>query len=253
MPSPAPPAVWIARPAHRAGPLVAALKQHGVRPLVRPALVVRDIPNPSPPPDDCDFAIIVSAEAATRLPASFIGRASVMAVGTATAKALETVGTNEPAHAGAGNFHLAAEPAGDSNSLLRLSLLQKKNIVGKRVAIIGGASADTPSPSPPLCAELSRRGAEVYSAVLYRREPSPPDDGALSRLAASGVLRATTAFSGETIRAMLTMTLPQNNWLQRLPLFVHHPAVAETATDLGFSEVIVSENIPAAIIAKIKK
>ena len=239
-PACSPPAVWLTRPLHRAQNLAAELTQRGYQPLLRPAIVIRDLP-PQPPttpnlPHLPHLAVFVSAEAATRHPAS-PSPVPTLAVGQSTADAL-------PA-----GHPLAAPPARDSQTLLALPILQ--NIAGKTILVFGGISAQTPSPSPALCAELNRRGAKVLPIPKYRRDPAPPDDGEIARLAAAKTLRAAVAFSAETLHAMLTVADPRDEWLRNLPLFVHHPAVAESAARMNFLEITTAENLPAAIAKKI--
>ena len=231
------PAIWLTRPVHRARALATELEKRGFRPLIRPAILIREIPagRQSPIPQNLHLAIFVSAEAAARQP-SPRNPAPALAIGKSAADAL-------PA-----NFALAAPPARDSAELAALPILQ--NIAGKNIAVLGGVSDATPTPSPPLCAELAGRGANVFPISKYRRDPAPPDDGELSRLAESGVLRAATAFSAETLAAMLRLTAPQNEWLRRLPLFVHHRAVARSAAEMAFSDIIASEDMADAIVRK---
>ena len=231
------PAVWLTRPLHRARALAAELEKRGFQPILRPAIVIRDIPSESAVPDRIHLAIFVSAEAATRQP-PLQTSVPTLAIGQSAADALDSA------------FSLAAPPARDAENLLALPILQ--NVAGKNIAVFGGISADTPAPSPPLCAELVRRGARVFPAAKYRREPAPPDDGELARLAESGILRAATAFSAETLRAMLAAADPENRWLRKLPLFVHHPAVAESAAQMRFSDIITDENIADAVTRKIQ-
>ena len=230
------PAVWISRPLHRVGALADELEMRGFQPILRPAIVIRDLPAP-PVPDDIHAAVFVSAEAATRQPPLQIS-IPTFAVGQAVANALNSA------------FPLAAPPARDAENLLALPALQ--NVAGKNIAVFGGISADTPTPSPPLCAELVRRGARVFPVAKYRREPAPADNGELARLAQRGILRAATAFSAETLRAMASMADPENRWLCKLPLFVHHPAVAESAAQMHFSDIITDENIADAVARKIQ-
>ena len=237
MPSfPTPPAVWLTRPLHRAQNLAAELTQRGYQPLLRPAIVIRDLPpNPNPLPLP-HLAVFVSAEAATRHPAS-PSPVPTLAVGQSTANALPL------------GHPLAAPPARDSQALLALPILQ--NIAGKTILVFGGISAQTPAPSPSLCAELARRGAKVLPIPKYRRDPAPPDDGEIARLAAAKTLRAAVAFSAETLNAMLMVADPRDEWLRNLPLFVHHPAVAESAAQMNFSDIITAENIADAVGRKI--
>ena len=237
MPSPAAPAVWLTRPLHRARPLAAELEKRGFQPILRPAIVIQDIPPETADPQNIHLAVFVSAEAATRQPPPQMP-VPALAVGQAAADALHSA------------FSLAAPPARDARELLTLPVLQ--NVAGKNIAVFGGTSKDTPAPSPPLCAELARRGARVFPVAKYRRQPAPPDNGQLARLAENGTLRAATAFSAETLRAMLAVADPQNCWLRKLPLFVHHPAVAQSAAQMRFSDIITDENIADAVARKIQ-
>ena len=244
MPPPVPPVapvptIWLTRPVHRARALAAELENSGLRPLLRPAILIREISPENRPriPQNPHLAIFVSAEAAARQP-SPQDSVPTLAVGKSAADALRS------------GFELAAEPVRDSAELAALPLLQAQKIRGKNIAVFGGVSDAAPTPSPPLCTELSGRGANVFAIANYRREPAPPDDGELSRLAGSGVLRGATAFSAETLRAMLRLTAPQNQWLRRLPLFVHHDAVARSAAEMAFSDIIAAENMAQAIVRK---
>lgn len=137
---------------------------------------------------------------------------------------------------------------GDSERLLSLPLLASR--LGS-IALIGGASVQTPSPAPALAAALVARGNTVTPVICYRRAPAAPN-AALSAKGRAGQIHAAVAYSTETLDGMLAMTAPHNGWLKALPLYVIHRNIAAAAAARGFHNITTTPAIAAAITAHLR-
>lgn len=246
--------VWISRPSQRAGGLARALAAYGVKPLLRPALVLQ-----APPTNDDSLhrylqaaatfsvAVFVSAAAAERVAAeppnaAPKGGLPALAVGAATADALPPC------------YRLLAPPPpiGDSTALLQSPPLARlmQTAAAVKIAVLGGNGGDGGSPSPPLCAALAARGAKVTPVVCYQRTAAAAD-GELAAAGANGNIAATVAYSSDTLRFMLAMVAPNNDWLRQTPLFVIHDHIADAARQAGFTKIIMVKGDDATMAAQI--
>lgn len=239
--------VWITRPREKSTALVEALRSHGLRTVVQPAINIEDhgdkrllerfLANPR----RYHLAIFVSAEASRRFANEamelFEGRAithpPAIAIGGATGNALGK------------SFSKIVCPqgVGDTPALLHNPMLARPG--GKQIAVFGGLRGDDEeSLSPALCRALVRKGARVTPVPLYRRVAPRDDGGMLARLAANGELGATMAYSAETLIYMEEMTAPDNRWLKELPLFVIHQTIVDAARMRGFENVTIASSSP---------
>ena len=227
--------VWISRPRRRAVILARELKKLEIIPVIRPAMRIVGISEKESlnmfisRERHADMAIFVSEEGVRRCRGmtSSGNPLPVFGVGAATTAALSSIP----------GFNIAGTGATDSESLLKLQLLQE--VRDKTIAVVGGVNKDGGGLSPPLCEELQKRGANVWEVPTYCRLPSLPDSG-LSKLGGMGELTAAVAYSGDTASYMLEMNPSDNDWLRRIPLFVIHRNIAETAKSLGYHQPIVS-------------
>lgn len=262
--------VWISRPAARAAGLANELRNLGLAPLVCPALQISELTDLTALSiyyrDIRHFAasIFVSSEAAHRISAGLSlptgglssptedlpppagdfpasgasfptlpdGCLPALTLGASTAAALPAA------------YRLLTPPSAavaDSRALLRLPFLQSPGAV----AVLGGADERGKMPSPLLCRVLARRGAAVSPVPCYVRRPAPKN-AELSALGRGGEITAAVAYSADTLRFMLRMLAPENNWLLHCPLFVIHQNIARTAARLGFRRIIIADTADMA-------
>ena len=242
------PTIWISRPPPRAQELADALAARGVRALLAPAMHIADVPGDSTlatylaAAETFAVSIFISQEAAARtaarLPAgTSLSTLPALAIGAQTAAALHP------------RYHLlaAAAEVGSSEDLLQSAALRACR---GRIAIVGGTDEADAAPAPQLLTALRERGDEVLPVVCYRRTAAAAD-AQLSQRGKSGQVQAAVAYSSDTLRYMVQMTAPDNDWLKDIPLFVIHANIAATARDFGFREVhCISSNKMAEGIAE---
>jgi uroporphyrinogen-III synthase len=219
--------VVVTRPAHQSAGLSAQLHARGARVVEFPTLGIEptaDAACGAAVPDDFDWVIYTSANAVThavgRLPKP--ARARVAAVGPATARALAEAG-----------IEVAALPgqSADSEGLLALPAFAAPR--GLRVLIVRGAGG-----RGLLARELTRRGAAVEIAELYRRVPATPSASALDQLTqalAAPQAPIVLATSVEVLAALLSLAPARaRERLKAVPLLVPGTRVATAARELGW-------------------
>jgi uroporphyrinogen-III synthase len=220
--------VIVTRPVHQLAALSAQLRARGARVVEFPTIdvepAVAGAAGGTAVPDDFDWVIYTSANAVThatnRLPKP--ARARVAAVGPATARALAAAG-----------IEVAALPvrSADSEGLLALPAFAAP--CGLRILIVRGADG-----RGLLARELTRRGATVETAELYRRVPVTPSAAALGEL--TRALAATRApivivTSVEVLAALLSVAPAEAcERLKSVPLLVPGARVATAARELGW-------------------
>lgn len=174
------------------------------------------------------------AAAATLAPSQLAAADTRIAVGAATAAALERLGLpalRAPAH------------AEDSDGILGLPILQ--SVTGQRIAIWAA-----PGGRDRMATELARRGAEVRALMVYRRLPQRPRPSALRRLRRCErdvVLSASSGLLLQTLDAVLI-----GCGLTRLrvrPLVVASPRIAAMAAALGYTDVRTARGASAQALA----
>jgi uroporphyrinogen-III synthase len=220
--------VVITRPAHRSAALSALLSACGARVVEFPAIriepIAADAAHGTAVPDDFDWVIYTSANAVSHALGLLAtpGRARVAAVGPATARALAAAGIEVAA---------LPEQSADSEGLLALPEFAAPR--GLRILIVRGAGG-----RELLSRELTRRGATVEFAELYRRVPVTPSAAALEELArALAAPRApiVVATSVEILAALLSLA-PEaaRARLKSAALLVPGARVATAARELGW-------------------
>ena len=147
------------------------------------------------------------------------------AVGRATAAALREQGLAPD---------LVPERGFDSEALLALPALTQ--VAGKRALIVRGEGG-----RPLLGETLSKRGAEVAFAEVYRR--AVPEVDVSAELATwRERLGFVTATSDEVLRNLLELLGPTNRaWLLAMPLVVISDRGGASAMQLGFRRVAVAK------------
>jgi len=228
--------VLVTRPQEQAGGLIRDLQRLGARPILFPALAIL------PPQDPAqmhaiihelaqfDLAVFISPTSAERCMMAIRNTVAwppalpVAAVGKGTAKTLQELGFPEV---------LQPTTGGDSEHLLALSQLQ--DMSGKSVVIFRGEGgreliADT----------LRQRGAQITYAECYRRGlPVEADSQTILDLFSAGEINAVTVYSIETLENLLQLLGDAGRtYLQKTPLFVPHPRIADHALSQGFEKVM---------------
>jgi uroporphyrinogen-III synthase len=219
--------VVVTRPAHQAAPFAALLTAQGAHVVGFPSLAIEPLPLDAPArerlaPDRYDWVIYTSANAVRAaqraLPAPVHGR--VLAIGPATAATLAEVGVEVAAVA----THAASE------GLLALPALA--DIRGREVLIIRGRGG-----RELLHNELTRRGARVQVAELYRRVPAVATQAALLALARALAAdpAVVSAGSGESLAALRGLVPePLTAMLRQATLLLPGRRIAAIARTHGF-------------------
>jgi uroporphyrinogen-III synthase len=194
--------VLVTRPGPQATALCRLLEAAGATAFRLPAIDIRPLADAGAltsrlGPLDAFHLVIFTSANAVRFGASLLGRErglTLAAIGPATARALAEAGFS------------ALTPAGgfDSESLLRHPALS--HCAGRRVLLVKGAHG-----RELLQEELTRRGAEVSVAEVYRRERVQHDAAAIAALEtrfAAGEIQVITATSVEIAAALLDLATP---------------------------------------------
>ncbi|MBI2993569.1 MAG: uroporphyrinogen-III synthase [Gammaproteobacteria bacterium] len=226
-------AILVTRPRQQAQRLCDMIRAAGGRAIRIPAMTIL------PPQDDgparlalqaraaYDAVIFVSRNAvlfAEKLSPEFVSAHSgkpVYAVGAGTAAELEMRGID------------AMTPRGDqygSEALLELASLKEERVRGRSVLIVRGIEGRM-----ILCRELTRRGARVTSAEVYRRAAPEPDPAGLRRMWRDEPPDVIVITSVQGLEQLVSMTDPE--WRAALlgtALVTISGRVARRASGLGF-------------------
>lgn len=227
--------IVVTRPAHQAQPLARLIEAAGARPILFPVIEIRDVEDPGllmrviDRLEEFDLAIFISPNAAERamrlisarrqLPAGL----KLAAIGGGGVRALAAHGVTGV---------IAPQGRYDSEALLELA-----EIAGaRRVVIFRGVGG-----RELLGETLRSRGAQVEYAECYRRQRPAVDPALLLEAWTRNELDAVTATSSEGLRNLFDMVgSAGRGQLQRTPLFVPHPRIAETARVHQVETVVVS-------------
>jgi uroporphyrinogen-III synthase len=229
--------ILITRPAHQADGLAAKVHAAGGIPFLFPVLEILDpkdqgsLLNIVARLDEFDLAIFISPNAVNKA-MSLIGtkrplppKLKVAAVGQGTVRELRNFGVDEV---------IAPAMRFDSEALLDMDDLQQ--VGGKRVVVFRGDSG-----RELLGDELLKRGAVLEYAECYRRVKPNTDTAPLLRAWANNEMSAITITSSEGLRNLFDMVGKSGQaWLKTTPLFVSHARIAQTATELGLTHVILT-------------
>ena len=227
--------VVVTRPAHQARELARLIEEAGGNPIPFPAIEIRDVEDIGPFTrlidrlDEFDLAVFISPNAIERALRLIQARRKlppdlkIAAIGGGSVKALERHGVTGV---------IAPQGRYDSEALL-----ERSEIAGaKRVVIFRGEGG-----REHLGDTLSAGGAVVEYAECYRRVRPTLDPAPLLRAWSGGGIHAVTATSSEGLSNFAGMIgAAGREPLQRTPLFVPHPRIAEAARALEIQAVIVT-------------
>lgn len=229
--------IVVTRPSHQAQELAQLIRRLGGRPILFPAIEIRDVDDLGPfmrlvdRLDQYDFAIFISPNSVERAMSlisarrSLPARLKVATIGGGSVRALERHGVTGV---------IAPQGRYDSEGLLELPAFAAVSF--KRVAIFRGVGG-----REELGDTLRERGAKVDYAECYRRVRPEPDTAPLLRAWLRNELDAITVTSSEGLRNLFEMIgEPGRAQLLRTPLFVPHPRIAEAAHARGVERVIVT-------------
>ncbi|PKO87364.1 MAG: uroporphyrinogen III synthase [Betaproteobacteria bacterium HGW-Betaproteobacteria-12] len=240
--------IVVTRPLAQAAPLAEAITAAGGEPLIFPLLEIAPADDPQPLAEAAAqlaqyaWAVFISPNAVDYALPTLLAYAPwpaslrPAAVGQGTVRALA-------AH-GVGGC-IAPRERFDSEALLALPELAAERVAGTRVAIFRGDGG-----RELLADTLRERGAMVDCITCYRR--SAPSSGCQPLLDAwrAGGLDALAVSSSEGLRYLLALLDDEGRQhLQATPLFVPHARIAETARELGLSNIILSGAADAGILA----
>lgn len=238
--------ILVTRPAAQAKALAQMIAARGGEPIRFALLEIAPADDPQPLQqaiarlDDYAMAIFISPNAVLFSVAQILAqrgwpqRLRAAAVGPGTAAALAACGIAE-----------VIVPASrfDSAALLEMPPLQRAAVRGKKILILRGNGG-----REELAATLRERGAQVEAVSCYRRLP-PGDANAMVSLLRNKGVDALTISSSEGLRNLMPLLDTESlARLQDKPLFAAHPRIAETATGLGWRQVIVTGPADAGVI-----
>lgn len=200
--------VIVTRPSGQGHGLCRALRRRGIAAISLPAMRL------APVTDDeaaaralrhafaGDLAVFTSPKAVQQahrlLAAQAVRKARLIAVGEATARALDEIGWG-PA---------ITPPGSGSEAVLQLACLRQPR--GARVAVIGAAGGRSLLPDT-----LAERGAQVARVPVYRRLPARLDARHWQALEAARGVLVTTATSARSLQ-MLSTRVPEAGWRRLL-------------------------------------
>jgi uroporphyrinogen-III synthase len=240
--------IVVTRPLAQAAPLAAAIEAAGGTPLIFPLLEIGPAADPQPLAEAAArleqyaWAVFISPNAVEYALPTLLAhgpwpaRLRPAAVGQGTVRTLAAYGIDGC---------IVPPERFDSEALLALPELAAEQVVGRRVAIFRGDGG-----RELLADTLRERGATVDCITCYRR--SPPSGGCQPLLDAwrAGRLDALAVSSSEGLRYLLALLDAEGrDHLLRTPLFVPHARIAETARELGLSNIILSGAADAGILA----
>lgn len=229
--------IVVTRPAHQSLAFARLIRNAGGRPILFPAIEIRDIEDLGPFArwvdrlDEFDLAIFVSPNAVERAMGlinarrKFPRQLGVATVGGGSVRALERFGITGV---------MAPQGRSDSEALLEMPAFAAMS--GRRVVIFRGAGG-----RELLGETLRQRGAVVEYAECYRRVKPELDAAPLLQVWSSKGVDAITATSSEGLRNFAEMIGPSGRErLPDTPVFVPHPRIAEAAHELRVLRVIVT-------------
>ena len=218
--------VAVTRPAGQGRELCQAIEAHGGRAVHFPALDIRPIEDNKKLKrlldrlESYDLAIFVSRNAVAATAARIIhwpAHVPLAAVGKSTAAALQSQWRRA-----------VITPGNQYNSEALLALPELQSVRNRRILIFRGEGG-----RDLLENELSRRGANVACAEVYRR--TLPDQR-LAALRTHGPIDVLVVTSNEGLTNLVQLAEPdQRDWLLHKPLVVISQRTATLAAELGFT------------------
>ncbi len=237
--------ILITRPRAQAACLMDLIRVQGGDPLLFPTIAITPVDDIARAAallarlPEFDHVIFASANAVTfglaLAPSGWPHGVNAIAVGPATAKALETAripGVLVPGE----RF--------DSEGVLDMSVLRRP--LGKRVMIVRGVGG-----RDVLARTLAEGGALVEIAEVYARRNPCGDTGALVEQWRAGRIHAVICTASEAVRNLRGSLAGNADLLERTPMFVPHRRIALAAGALHLTDVIETATGDAAIVRAI--
>lgn len=234
--------ILVTRPRAQASGLVAQIVAAGGDPVLFPTIAINPIAAPAPAQSllarlaEFDHVIFVSANAVqfglALAPATWPDRVAAIAVGPATAQALEQA-----------KIPRVVMPATrfDSEGVLALDSLQQLH--GRRVLMVRGVGG-----RDLLERVLAERGAVVDIAAVYTRHHPREDAGPLIARWRAGNIHAVICTASEAARNLHVSLATDLDLLARTPVFVPHARIAELVRTLYRTDVIETATGDVAIV-----
>ncbi len=223
------PTVLVTRPAHQAEAFCTLLEQAGFSPLRFPTVHIAALTTAEQLADtllqleSADIVIFTSvnavnyAQAAAPLKALLAPATHVLAIGPATARALENVGVD------------AEVPSLEHSSLGLLALPLLQQVQDNKIALVRGRGGLATLPDG-----LTAAGAVLEILEVYQRQ-IPADSAPLQRLFQRDLPHIISATSNETLSNLVTlMSVKERARLWPIPVIVNSERGEEFARSLGF-------------------
>ena len=230
--------VWVTRPAHQAGELCRMIKEKQGAPLLLPTLVIRPYREEARAEEyrrllaAADIVIFISKNAVIHaleqfphLAATVQGK-TVLGVGEATVRCLNTTGFGQVRPAGSGG----------SEGLLRLPVLDETAISGKRVVILRGLGG-----LEELRDGLLERGAVVDYLEVYQRDKPDISQAQMTEFWHDQRPDAVIITSLTGLDNLVEMTpSAEHSRLLGTPMVVMSERIRQHAAESGFGRIAVA-------------
>jgi uroporphyrinogen-III synthase len=229
--------IVVTRPTHQAQALARLIEGAGGRPVLFPAIEIREVEDLRPfmrlvdRLDEFDYAIFISPNSVERSMKLISARRKlppglrIATIGGGGVRALEAHGVTGV---------IAPQDRHDSEGLLELPAFAVVSF--KRVVIFRGVGG-----REHLSETLRERGAAVEYAECYYRYRPDLDPAPLLKAWERGELDAVAVTSSEGLHNLFEMVGEAGReQLARTPLFVPHPRIAEAARELEVQTVVVT-------------
>lgn len=230
--------VLVTRPSPQQKELVAAIEAANGHALHLPLIEIRNFTQQDKPADlvgkiqnldNYQILIFVSANAVQhgvhwieQYWPQFPAGIQLVAVGPATARALQTALQQDVVH---------AETGATSEDLLQLPVFT--DVTGKRIGIVRGVGG-----RELLAQTLHKRGSIVDYIEVYERKQVPYQTQDFIAQLKTQNINVLTISSGESLQYLAALLGDNKAEMSLLPLLVPSPRVAEQARILGFTHVI---------------
>lgn len=242
--SPGRPRVIVTRAARQAHPLLAAIREAGLEPVLVPAIEIELSPPGSRIAEAARvlhsyrWVVVTSANAASAIVlAGQRAQADLRApkwaaIGAATKEVLEAAGVD-----------VAFTPSSSTAARLAAELPVKP---GDRVLRVRGDLAEDTVP-----AILGERGASVDDVVGYRTSEAPTASGPrLRRAIEQGAIRAIVFTSGSTVRGLRSLASDHGLDVRGIPAVCIGPETAAVALAEGFRVLATAPSPDAVVLAR---
>ena len=229
--------IVITRPAHQAESLAELIRNNGGTPILFPVLEILDTEDLQPLNalierlETFDMAIFISPNAVQKAMNLIKARRElppnlkIASIGRGSTKELKHFGVTDV---------ITPSTRFDSENLLAMPEFQ--DVKDKRIVIFRGDGG-----REVLGDTLVSRGASIEYAECYRRARPNTSSGELLRHWARNELDAIIVTSGEGLHNLYDMVGKLGRqWMIKTPVFVPHERIAQTASELGLAQVVVT-------------